>query len=62
MVRGDKILARNDKTGFYYNARFLKILDSKYAKIKFEDGTKKSISFTNVIKQKEFYHFLTVII
>ena len=62
LVKGEKIIARNDMLGYYFSARVCKVFDSQYASIKFEDGSRNSnISITNLIKSTDTFSSLQVI-
>ncbi|CAF1056301.1 unnamed protein product [Brachionus calyciflorus] len=57
MVRGNKVLVRDDGSGFYFPRIFLKSLGSDKVEIVFDDGP-KTIFVKNTIIPREFYHFI----
>ena len=61
LSRRDRVIARNDLLGYYFPGKVTKIVDSRHADIKFDNGPKQtSMSFRNIIKTSGMTPYLCV--
>ena len=61
LLRGDRVIARNDLLGYYYSGKISRIVDSRHANVKFDKIPRQNgMSYRNIIKLTSVTPYLCV--
>lgn len=61
-MRGDAVIARHDQLGYYFTGKITKVIDSRHANVKFENGVKQEkMSMRNIVKAGRNHQLIAVI-